>query len=279
MRVYLGNIKGSPGPAGPEGPQGPQGETGPEGPQGPQGIQGIQGPKGDTGSDGQTPVKGTDYWTDADKSEMVADVVEAVQPILDNKQNILTFDTTPTSGSNNPVTSGGVYDALQNAGAGAGGGEVWEMVDLYDWPTDWTNEDRVRISFNVRGYVTMPPSSWSSEIEGGVDFDTAQELLTTAMSAIIEFDLRTTTYGAVIGTQTGTTDTYGLVGSYVTLLSVDINGYSGFNAGTIGVLCNTTFNGRNCSRKTLSLENPYMTGVSTSKDFRKYIHRMWRLKK
>ena len=36
--------------------------------------------------------------------------------IFSNKQNKLTFDTTPTSGSNNPVTSGGIYAALQNAG-------------------------------------------------------------------------------------------------------------------------------------------------------------------
>ena len=32
------------------------------------------------------------------------------------KQNALTFDTAPTSGSGNPVTSGGVYTAIQNAG-------------------------------------------------------------------------------------------------------------------------------------------------------------------
>jgi hypothetical protein len=31
---------------------------------------------------------------------------------LNKKQNSLTFDTTPTSGSNNPVTSGGIYTAL-----------------------------------------------------------------------------------------------------------------------------------------------------------------------
>lgn len=32
------------------------------------------------------------------------------------KQDALTFDSAPTSGSNNPVTSGGIYNALQNAG-------------------------------------------------------------------------------------------------------------------------------------------------------------------
>lgn len=69
---------------GPQGPQGPQGETGPQGPQGPQGDtgpqgpQGEQGPKGETGPAGYTPVKGTDYFTDADKAELVDAVMAAL---------------------------------------------------------------------------------------------------------------------------------------------------------------------------------------------------------
>lgn len=35
------------------------------------------------------------------------------------KQNTLTFDTTPTQGSSNPVTSGGIYNAFATAVAGA----------------------------------------------------------------------------------------------------------------------------------------------------------------
>ena len=34
--------------------------------------------KGKGGADGNTPVKGTDYWTDADKAEMIADVISAL---------------------------------------------------------------------------------------------------------------------------------------------------------------------------------------------------------
>lgn len=75
--------KGDPGEAGPQGLQGPIGETGPEGPQGPQGIQGEVGPqgpkgdkgdKGDQGEAGHTPIKGTDYWTEEDKAEIIADI-------------------------------------------------------------------------------------------------------------------------------------------------------------------------------------------------------------
>ena len=36
----------------------------------------------------------------------------ATKTEVNQKQDKLTFDSTPTSGSTNPVTSGGVYDAL-----------------------------------------------------------------------------------------------------------------------------------------------------------------------
>ena len=45
------------------------------------GKQGPQGPKGDPGSagkDGYTPVKGVDYFTEADKAEMVQSVLAAL---------------------------------------------------------------------------------------------------------------------------------------------------------------------------------------------------------
>ena len=48
------------------------------GPQGPQGPQGEPGAPGAPGQDGHTPVKGTDYWTETDKAEMVADVIAAI---------------------------------------------------------------------------------------------------------------------------------------------------------------------------------------------------------
>ena len=37
-----------------------------------------RGEKGDKGADGKTPVKGTDYWTSADKAEIVADTLAAL---------------------------------------------------------------------------------------------------------------------------------------------------------------------------------------------------------
>ena len=82
--------KGETGEQGPAGPQGAKGDTGATGPQGPagepgaQGIQGEKGEKGDKGDTGETgaagysPVRGTDYWTDADKAEIKSYVDTAI---------------------------------------------------------------------------------------------------------------------------------------------------------------------------------------------------------
>lgn len=60
--------KGDNGAQGPAGPQGEKGDTGPQGPQG------NAGPAGQTGRDGYTPVKGLDYWTEADRQEIEAHI-------------------------------------------------------------------------------------------------------------------------------------------------------------------------------------------------------------
>lgn len=88
--------KGDPGQDGAKGDKGDtgaKGDKGDKGDTGAQGIQGIQGEKGETGAkgdkgdtgatgaagqDGHTPVKGTDYWTAADKAEIVEDVTEEI---------------------------------------------------------------------------------------------------------------------------------------------------------------------------------------------------------
>lgn len=88
--VDLKGAKGDTGPQGAKGDKGDKGDTGSQGaggPQGPKGDTGPQGPKGDKGdtgangkdgADGKTPVKGTDYWTPADKAAIVADVIAAL---------------------------------------------------------------------------------------------------------------------------------------------------------------------------------------------------------
>lgn len=63
----------------------------------------------------------------------------AVYNALQNKQDTLTFDQTPTADSENPVTSGGVYAALQ--GAGGGGKLQYEVLNK---------------RFDANGVVSLP---------------------------------------------------------------------------------------------------------------------------
>lgn len=67
--VFLGSYKGEQGPQGKPGEKGDKGEPGKDGKDGKDGID---------GEDGYTPVRGTDYWTDADKAEIKSYVDEAI---------------------------------------------------------------------------------------------------------------------------------------------------------------------------------------------------------
>ena len=76
----------------------------------------------------------------------------AVQPsvmeqALSNKQNTLTFDSTPTSGSTNPVTSGGVYTALGN--------KVDKVAGKGLSTNDFTNQDKAQITTNKNGLAAL----------------------------------------------------------------------------------------------------------------------------
>ena len=72
---YLTDLSGAQGLTGPQGETGPQGPAGSAGPVGPQGPAGAD---GKAGQDGRTPVKGTDYFTAADKQEIVTAVINAL---------------------------------------------------------------------------------------------------------------------------------------------------------------------------------------------------------
>lgn len=58
--------------------RGEQGAKGDKGDTGADGKDGINGVDGKDGADGHTPAKGTDYWTAADKAEIVTEVVSAL---------------------------------------------------------------------------------------------------------------------------------------------------------------------------------------------------------
>lgn len=80
------SLTGGVGPRGPEGPIGPVGPAGKDGKDGKDGNVAFDSLtaaqkeqlRGEPGADGETPVKGVDYYTEADKAEMVEDVLAAL---------------------------------------------------------------------------------------------------------------------------------------------------------------------------------------------------------
>lgn len=70
--IAVADLKGD------KGDKGDTGEPGAQGIPGEKGDTGDKGDKGDKGDPGYTPVKGTDYYTDADKTEIVNAVLDAL---------------------------------------------------------------------------------------------------------------------------------------------------------------------------------------------------------
>lgn len=115
-----GDFTGPRGEAGPQGPKGDQGDVGPAGDQGPKGDTGDAGPKGDRGDVGPAGAKGSKgdkgEKGDVGPNEISGSTATGLNGILrGNGSNVevQTLDTSPTPGSSNPITSGGVAAALE----------------------------------------------------------------------------------------------------------------------------------------------------------------------
>ena len=88
-------------------------------------------------TDEQVDNKLSNYETSTHANETFAtktdlnSVNSQIGSLSESKQDKLTFDDTPTEGSQNPVTSAGIFTAIQNAGGGGGGIDT----TLQDIPT------------------------------------------------------------------------------------------------------------------------------------------------
>ena len=165
--------KGEPGETGPKGPTGPQGETGPQGPTGPagdngapgangvtptigengnwylgetdtgkpsRGEKGDKGDKGAQGEPGETPIKGTDYFTEADKQEIASQAAGLVD--LSGKQNKITASGILKGDGAGGVTAaeaGTDYAAPSLGLTGTAVGQVpaVKTIDEQGQPTQW----------------------------------------------------------------------------------------------------------------------------------------------
>ena len=77
----------------------------------------------------------------------VYEVLMGVNESLGAKQDNLTFDSAPTEGSENPVTSGGIYTALQNIEVSGGGSCEPQLIEGLVYDVD----DSGNIDLSTRG--------------------------------------------------------------------------------------------------------------------------------
>lgn len=82
------------------------------------GTNGIDGKPGKDGVDGYTPIKGTDYFTEEDKQVIENEVVEDIEPILENIENIANQAETIAKGR----ATGYVFDTVEDL-------DAWLLVE------------------------------------------------------------------------------------------------------------------------------------------------------
>ena len=139
---------GADGAKGDPGEPGPKGETGAPGEQGPKGETGSTGPQGPQGPEGKTPVKGTDYFTEADKQEIASAAAGLVD--LSGKQNKITAAgilkgdgaggvSAAKAGTDyaTPAQVAAKQDVLLASGAAVGDLIKVKAVDASGKPTAW----------------------------------------------------------------------------------------------------------------------------------------------
>lgn len=113
--------------------------------------------------------------------------IDSVKQDLSGKQNVLTFDATPTAGSNNPVTSDGIKKALDNVDVG----NVQEQLDAIKQEQ---TEQNKKISDNKTAVDSVKESVANQETditalqETTAGHTTAIEGLQTGKQNVLTFD-------------------------------------------------------------------------------------------
>ena len=140
------------------------------------------------------------------------------------------------------------------------GGEVWEEVDLNNFPTDWVAGDRVKIRSNTQ-FGGTSPNSWTSPI---TDVGEMTDHPTSPIAEFILNDSNINEGGVVI-------DIHNSEGS-ITLTYLGIGSPVGFNspASPFVDLTAVRFNGTGRKQKYIGVTRLNLTT---------YVKQMWRLKK
>ena len=145
-----------------------------------------------------------------DKIDTKADT-SAMETALAGKQATLTFDNVPTDGSNNPVKSDGIYDALATKQV------VPTEISYADWQL-LTPQQQESGSWLVQGVPSANLSSRVSALESGKQNASGNSSLTTTdktiVGAINEVNSNFTN-SAIYTSVTGNTTNAGVVNSQV----------------------------------------------------------------
>lgn len=101
--------------------------------------------------------------------------LEALEVEVNGKQNSLTFDSTPTEGSTNPVTSGGIYSAILRMAFGPGT-LIPAAADNPIALTGYTSIGRFYIGATGAQYVTDRPEglNYGFSLEVSTIFDNSR---------------------------------------------------------------------------------------------------------
>lgn len=167
-----------------------------------------------------------------------------------------------------PTSAGEAGQVWTSDGAGAGkwaepsGGEVWEEVDLANFPTDWVEGDRIKVKFKVTAYSSSKPSSWSS---APTTIEPSYIASESKSPPIIEFWLGTETYPQPIMPICITMFAY----NSIAITMAAFCGVEQINSNEIIRLTSIAFNGGGFTSGSIYLD---ASNITT------YVSKMWRLK-
>lgn len=101
-----------------------------------------------------------------------SDAWEAVLALIATKQDTLTFDDTPTSGSTNPVTSGGIYDAIDNAATKT------DTITLAS--ASWSGSDPYTQTVTLSGYTVTA----NTRVDIACDYNTLNAMAADGVTTL-----------------------------------------------------------------------------------------------
>lgn len=113
--------------------------------------------------------------------------IDSVKEDLSGKQNVLTFDATPTAGSNNPVTSDGIKKALDNIDVGNVQGQLDAIKTEQTEQNKKISDNKTQID-SVKESVANQETDITALQETTAGHTTAIEALQTGKQNVLTFD-------------------------------------------------------------------------------------------